>query len=166
MIFIMFMCIYPMESHALARLQSEIKGQDGWSYWKIESKKVVNSTYYGSYRTVGSATVRKKDAPQTITASGSSTFGHQISGSVKVTYGVLESTVGFERSFSQKESISITKRNAKAGTYLLQIRGVYRRYKVKQQKYFHIDGHNIKMGKPVYCYVNVYRYKDYRLRKK
>ena len=60
MIFIMFMCIYPMESHALARLQSEIKGQDGWSYWKIESKKVVNSTYYGSYRTVGSATVKKK----------------------------------------------------------------------------------------------------------
>lgn len=155
-----------LEDVIVEEIEENVQPQgNGYYSWSL-SKKLVNKEYKGSYKTVGSATVLAKDAPQDITVTGSRTYTHQVSGTVMVSKKTLESCVGFSYSYSKTQGLSITKRNASAGTYLGQSRGVYKRYKITQQRYYHLDGTKTKYGDPHYCYVNVYQYDDQRLTKK
>lgn len=75
-------------------------------------------------------------------------------------------------SYATMKSVTVTAADAPQDikvnfprTYKAQSRGVFKRYKVKQQRYYHIDGSKTKIGNPVYCYVNKYQYEDHRLYK-
>ena len=124
---------------------------DGRYSWKIESKTYEGYTY-GSWKVLDSFTVSKSNAPMNVSFSVSTAYKNSVTGEVKVTYSNLEASMGYDLDHSTTVTLTAEKENAPAGTYYLKARPVYKRWKVKQQRYYTIDGYTTKSGSPVYCY--------------
>lgn len=124
---------------------------DGFYTWKVE-RKLYQGYSYGAWKNLDSFVVSKKNAPMDVSFIVSTTYRNTVTGQVKVSYKSLEATMGYDLDDSTTVTLQATKKDAPAGTYYLKARSVFKCWKVKQQRYFHIDGTTTKSGDPVYCY--------------
>lgn len=138
---------------------------DGRYFWKIEGK-TKQSDVYGSWKELDGILVSKSAAPLDITFNVTTTYRNTVTGEVKVSYSTVESTVGFEFGDDITVGLTATKKDAAAGKYVLRARPVYKCWKVKQQRYYTIDGVTTKAGSPVYCYAKKYSYAQKNIVKK
>lgn len=129
--------------------------------WKIESKELVDNSVYGAWTTVDEVVVPKKDAPMNIKCKGSIKYSHSISGTLQVSKGAIESSLGFKLSETNEVSTSITKEKAGAGTWYFKLRPVKYKYKIVQRLYKVVPGTGalIKTDSVATCYV--YKYDHY-----
>lgn len=124
---------------------------DGRYSWEIVSK-TYQGYKYDSWKNITSYVVTKKNAPMDVTFSVGRSYSNKVTGTVTVKTAELEKEMGYDLDKTNSVSITATKKDAPAGTYYLQARGVYKYWKVKQQRYYTIDGIKTKSGDPVYCY--------------
>lgn len=137
---------------------------DGHYTWKIDGKTKLDNAY-GSWKNVGSVEVTKSAAPMDISFSVTKKYSHSKSGEIKVSNSVLSSTLGFNVGVEVSVLMTASKKDASAGTYYLRARPVYECWKVKQQRYYVIDGVATKSGSPVYCTVKKFTYAQNKILK-
>ena len=96
--------------------------------WKIESKKLVNDSTYGTWTIIDETEVPKKDAPQDIKCAGHITYSHSISGELRVSTETVNTSLNITLSQKFKVSSSARKKNAGAGNWYFKVRHVNHKY--------------------------------------
>lgn len=138
------------------QLSVGVEPQNGfWEGWKIyDTDRLSNS--YGSWKDGPSGW-----GPSEITLTNSYSVSHSFSGTLYVSQGAVEAAVGYQISGTYTYSTSYKVSPPEGEKWQIIFREVYKRHKVTQRKYVHLDGQDIWTNEYAYVYTKGFLTWDY-----
>lgn len=140
--------------HTLNETNNDISLRDApneyWTPWVIKSK-TAGGNAYGSWSRVGEG--RGSGSGGSLNISSNKSVSNTYSGTLKVSRGTLERSVGYSlnSSFTRTASYTIPTTNPKK-TYWVDCRNIYKQTNVNQQSQYLVNGRVVKTDtKTVYA---------------